>query len=358
MDLDPPLLGLGDVVNTSHAAALNISVSGDHNLRFKSIFGSHPFAHLLAYSESTTDLFIELQYTEKYFPEPCDASSNDEHDLELIYGSYSTPKINELSSHLPFVHPISDFEPVPITEMIIELILKQETTQGVDFEAIASAAQHDPSVCAHENFDEDLCTICELYTEQPEYLSPTEPSKRAKSQPFFWRTSCAQDFVPELLDTRTESHAPIGPTDVPPSYQEAILISEPSFAYARPRIRAELSINPPSASVFHRDAIAQNKSILKLGPHGANLPADHDYTRRYHSNYTKIFIQAEPRPPDKPSNFILPLTTSIPSLVTDFGCFRGIPRAKSKVPPSVEVPIGTLVAYMDQGVAREVLVEH
>ncbi|KAJ6629776.1 hypothetical protein B0H10DRAFT_2184132 [Mycena sp. CBHHK59/15] len=149
------------------------------------------FIHSPTYSEpeSTTDLILELFYIEQNSPESRAASTDDECDLDFIYEPYFNAEFSELSSHLLFIRFISDSEPVSVTDMYIELILSQETSRNVDSETIASANERDSSTYTHANFDEDLCTIFELYTEQSEYPSRAEPSKRAESQPFFLRAS-------------------------------------------------------------------------------------------------------------------------------------------------------------------------
>ncbi|KAJ6543287.1 hypothetical protein DFH09DRAFT_42192 [Mycena vulgaris] len=227
-----------------------------YNLYFRAHQPELSFIPLPMYSESesTTDLFLELFYTEQNSPELGSAFADDKRDLDLIYEPYFNAEFSELSSHLPFTCSISDSEPASITDTFIELILSQETSRRVDSETIASASERDSSTHTHANFNEDLCTIFELYTDQHEYSIRAEPSKRAESQPFSLRTSYVHDFVPELLQSCTESHAHarIEPTDNLPSYQESVLTSEPSFAYARPRIRAESFIH----LLFHLSFIA------------------------------------------------------------------------------------------------------
>ncbi|KAJ6622390.1 hypothetical protein B0H10DRAFT_2187537 [Mycena sp. CBHHK59/15] len=212
--------------NSSELSAAFINHEQDAQVDFKLYF-THDMAelssiphstHLSAPSEpeSTTHLFIELFYTEQKFPEPRDASSDNERNLDLIHELYFDADTPELSQHFTFIHSTSDSEPASITDMFIESILSQEPSQAIDCEIIASANEHNSSSSTHANFDKDLCTIIELYTEQ------TESFKRAESQPFSLRTSYAHDFVPELLVSRTKSHAHtrIERTDDPPSYQD------------------------------------------------------------------------------------------------------------------------------------------
>ncbi|KAJ6557552.1 hypothetical protein B0H19DRAFT_1148076 [Mycena capillaripes] len=300
------------------------------------------FIHSPTYSgsESTADLFLELSYIEQNLPESRAASTDDEYDLELIYETYYNAEFSELSSHSTFIHSTSDSEPASITDMFIELILSQETSQGIDSDIIAPTSERDLSPSTHANFDEDLCTIFELYPEQHEYLSRAEPSKRAESQPFFLRTSYVHDFVPKLLISRTESEAFIEPTDDPPSYQESILVPEQSFAYTRPRIRAEsfmhllfhlffiaLSIflavlqrfYPLIVSFFSKlqanhnfETMPQSYLILKRDLHGVHPTENQDSKQRSRSIYTKTFIPAEPHPSDKHLHFISPLIPHFP----------------------------------------------
>ncbi|KAJ6543714.1 hypothetical protein DFH09DRAFT_1088578 [Mycena vulgaris] len=193
------------------------------------------FDHFSQHSEPEpfTDPFLESFSTEQKCSEPSTAHTSDEQDTEFIYDLYFRAHRPKLSHQFTFIPSTSDSEPASITDTFIELILSQETSRRVDSETKASTRARDSSFSTHANFDEDLCTSFEVYTEQHEHSSQAEPSKRAESQPFSLRTSYVHDFVPELLQSRTESHAHarIKPTDNPPSYQELILASEPSFTY-------------------------------------------------------------------------------------------------------------------------------
>ncbi|KAJ6572974.1 hypothetical protein B0H10DRAFT_1964262 [Mycena sp. CBHHK59/15] len=222
--------------NSSELSAAFINHEQDAQVDFKLYF-THDMAELSSIPhsthssapsepESTTHLFIELFYTEQKFPEPRDASSDNERNLDLIHELYFDADTPELSQHFTFIHSTSDSEPASITDMFIESILSQEPSQAIDCEIIASANEHNSRSSTHANFDKDLCTIIELYTEQ------TESFKRAESQPFSLRTSYAHDFVPELLVSRTKSHAHtrIERTDDPPSYQESYESTELSRA--------------------------------------------------------------------------------------------------------------------------------
>ncbi|KAF7349936.1 hypothetical protein MVEN_01294400 [Mycena venus] len=215
--------------NSSEPSAVFINYEQDAKVDFE-LYIIQDIAEL-SYIPPSTHLLIEPFITEQKFPEPRHASSDNEHDLELIYDLYSAADINELSHHSTSIHFTPDSEPTSVTDMFIELILSQEISQGVDFEAVTSANEHDPSTSAHSNPDEDLCPILKFYTEQIEYPSRTEPFKGAESQPFSLRKSYVHDFVPESLVSRTESHmhARIKPTDDSPGYQESVLTSEPSF---------------------------------------------------------------------------------------------------------------------------------
>ncbi|KAJ7689738.1 hypothetical protein B0H14DRAFT_2652670 [Mycena olivaceomarginata] len=123
--------------------------------------------HLSVHPEpkSTTHSFIELFYTKQKFPESRDTPGDNEHNLDLVYELYFDADIPELSHHFTSIHSTSNSEPVSITDMFIKLILSQGTSQAINFEIIASANEHDSSSSMHTNFDEDLCTIIEFYTE-------------------------------------------------------------------------------------------------------------------------------------------------------------------------------------------------
>jgi hypothetical protein len=160
--------------NSSNLSAVFVNKEKDMQVDYKSYFTqetaelssiSHS-THLSVHPkpESTTHLFIELFYTEQKFPDSRDTPGDNERNLDLIYELYFNADIPELN-HFTSIHSTSNSEPMSITDMFIELILSQETSQAINFEIIASVNEYDSSSSTHANFDEDLCTIIEFYTE-------------------------------------------------------------------------------------------------------------------------------------------------------------------------------------------------
>jgi hypothetical protein len=158
--------------------------------------------------------------------------------------------------------------------------LSQPTSQGFDPANPTLTRECDSSSSSHANFDKEVCTVFELYTEQPEHASQTEPSTELSPQPFFLRTSYIHDLIPEVLDLTTETRTSIEPTDDPPSYPDSILAQEPSFAYARHRIRAESSINLflhlSSLTICFLFTILQSFYSL-IVPFSSELHSDHNF---------------------------------------------------------------------------------
>jgi hypothetical protein len=158
--------------------------------------------------------------------------------------------------------------------------LSQPTSQGFNPANPTLTSEYGSIYSSHANFDEEVCTIFELYTEQPEHASQTEPFNRAESQPFFLRISYVHDLVPEVLDSTTETRTSIKPADDPPSYPNSILTQELSFAYACPRIRAESSINLflhlLSFTICFLFTILQSLYSL-IVPLSSELHSDHDF---------------------------------------------------------------------------------
>ncbi|KAJ7601790.1 hypothetical protein DFH06DRAFT_1352076 [Mycena polygramma] len=321
--------------------------------------------------ESVTESFIELfQRDRKYseLRERCSTYSRlnhchsvDERDLDIIYDLYSSAHHTELSLLPPTIYYFADSEPDSITDLFLEILSSEETPEQVDFTRLVPTREYDSSAFYNTSFDEDMRTIFELYTEQPEQPSQTEPFKRAEYQPFFLRTSDVHDYVSETLGSRAKSLATIEPTDDPPSYEDLVFCPELSFAFARPRIRAESSHNLfshlfsitlhvllaifhcfSSLALFFITALRADHNFETIEPrdstsghelHGL-LPHRKNVRTLLKPSYTVSMLD-EPRPSDKPFRFI-PLHPSayptfyvpplIPSFCSDFeGEIESIP---------------------------------
>ncbi|KAJ7016980.1 hypothetical protein C8F04DRAFT_1244560 [Mycena alexandri] len=191
-------------------------------------------------------IFAEPQFTELEYPpavhpttsELITTDQTDDDDLDIIYNTYFelSPTSISISSFV--------FEPESITEYYIEQVLREETARDFDPNLRAPPSDPDSSSTSHESYDEDRCTIFELYTEQFEPPSPTEPSIRAEQQPFSLHTSNIVDFVPEHTESGDDYPVYVEQKDDPPSYQDSIFIYEPSFEYAHPKIKAEFLLQP------------------------------------------------------------------------------------------------------------------
>ncbi|KAJ7664955.1 hypothetical protein B0H14DRAFT_2658527 [Mycena olivaceomarginata] len=121
-----------------------------------------------AFFSKEKDMQVDYEsavYTEQKFPESHDTPGDNKRNLDLVYELYFDADIPELSHHFTSIYSTFNSEPVSITDMFIKLILSQETSQAINFEIITSANEHDSSSSTHANFDEDLCTIIEFYTE-------------------------------------------------------------------------------------------------------------------------------------------------------------------------------------------------
>ncbi|KAF8216560.1 hypothetical protein K438DRAFT_396585 [Mycena galopus ATCC 62051] len=189
-------------------------------------------------------------------------------------------------------YPISDFESDSafdyVTDLFIDLFMSQDTFIELDSVLPILPVPHPSdtmsSIC-HDDSDEDLCTILEFYSETtepsetPEHLSLTEPIIRAEPQPFFLHKSYSNHFVSELL---IKSHVDVEPRDEPPSYQDSILTSEPSFAFSRPKIKAESPSMSPSLRI-HIPILFFIALLLAFGLYSAisvfpsAIRADHNF---------------------------------------------------------------------------------
>ncbi|KAJ7882760.1 hypothetical protein B0H14DRAFT_2565154 [Mycena olivaceomarginata] len=118
---------------------------------------------------------------------------------------------------LSFSHPF-DFCPGSGADSVTGLYLGSFLGEGISYGCDSATPKHptDPNSGStyNDNFDEDMCTLFDLYTEHSEY-----PELRAKPK------QLASSFK------RAEAH------DDPPSYQESVHVAERSFAYSCPKIR-------------------------------------------------------------------------------------------------------------------------
>ncbi|KAJ7099648.1 hypothetical protein C8R44DRAFT_888357 [Mycena epipterygia] len=164
-------------------------------------------------------------------PEPHIHSKNSS-DSELMYASLQ-------DTNDPF--------PTPPQVQVIE---RDHPPRNTDSDLVH---QHE------QNFQHDLRKSFISFEPSTEYPSNNEPFKRAESQHFLPCASYVDYFVPELFEpivvcASISDRAPAEsthPEDDPPSYEQSISTPQSSFAYARPRLKAEyLRLIPCSISLY------------------------------------------------------------------------------------------------------------
>jgi hypothetical protein len=214
----------------------------------------------------------------------------------LVYPSNCTNK----SEHRDFTSPelsfpslsatSNDSESDSITELFLEEIFAEE--QSIE-PATAANDQNDfkSLITVPDNSDEDLCTIFELYTEISEQQSQTEYFKHAESPNFFLHTSCVDEFLPESFQSQQKSFTP---PDDPPSYTMSISGSNRSFAYARPRIKAEFLSILCSTIIYHilLAFLSLIYSLIHSFHTGFNFLADHNFETLDYSKNDDIFEES------------------------------------------------------------------
>ncbi|KAJ6572981.1 hypothetical protein B0H10DRAFT_1964268 [Mycena sp. CBHHK59/15] len=169
----------------------------DHGLNISELSRSYSLDLSEADSEadSVTDLCLETFLTQQT-----------SRKLEVPHGGTEDHIEPELSrSHSIDISSESDAD--SMTVLLHETANKLESPYPAGPES---------SLSCDDNFDEDMCTLFELYTEQSEYREQTEPFKRAEPQPFPLHIPYVHDFVSELPASGCKS---IEPPDDPPSYQ-------------------------------------------------------------------------------------------------------------------------------------------